>query len=206
MKRFAVACLTTLFLSLWMAPDPARGCGKPPVMVKIVIIKTDDGPPLKVKIVYDSWSTFGAGASQFCSCAFKLPTGLIETVDQVRFTASGTDILIPGFDSWSANSTTTSEVTAMSTSALPGFSWFGFSNNLSGVVTSGVASDFQVLATLKPGVTVDDLVDELSSATTEAAFADEASSIGIPLGTEGGFVDAMEVSWPVELLTFSISP
>lgn len=170
-------------------PRSASACGDPPPATVLTFIVIALGPPVTVTLIFDPWTTFASSSTQFCSCAFRFPTALIESIDAVRLVESGTDTVITGFGTWTANTTTSADVESQ-LGAGTGNEWFGFLNDLSASVTGDVPADFQVDVTLKAGITLGDLSAAYMADGASRVFSDEADSSGMPTGAHGGFVNA----------------
>lgn len=185
-----LAIALVLVASLGQGPS-AKACSDPPPATVLTVIIISLGPPLTITLIFDPWETFASNDTQFCNCAFRFPTSLIDTIDDVRFCETGTDTLVPGFGPWTSNVVTSGAVDGILPAA-PGEEWFGFFSDLSGAVSAGTLADFQVDITLMPGVTVQDLRDALD--LESIVFSDESASDGDPMGTHQGFTNG---SFPV---------
>lgn len=166
---------------------PARACTDPPPMTSLTAIIITVGPPVVVTLVFDPWTTFETDTNKSCACAFRFPTAMIETIDDVRLVETGTDTPIPGF-SWAPNTTTSDAVEALS-GAGAGNGWLGFLSGISENVEAGIEADFQVDITLKASVTKKDLITALDEDGNSRVFTDEGNSDGTLTGNHAGFVD-----------------
>lgn len=183
-----LAIALVLIASLGRGPS-AKACGDPPPATVLTAIIISLGPPITITLIFDPWTTFASDDTQFCNCAFRFPTSLIDTVDDVRFCETGTDILVPGFGPWTANVITSGAVEGLAPAGA-GNEWFGFFSDLTGAVSAGTLGDFQVDLTLMPGVTLQDLQSDMVSGLDGIVFSDESESDGMPMDTHQGFTDA----------------
>lgn len=186
MNRILSSMLAGLLIA-GVGPRPADACGDPPPATVLTAIVITPGPPVAVKLIFDPWTTFGSASTQFCTCAFRFPTALIDTIDAVRLVETGTNTPIAGFGTWVVNANTSADVEAL-VGAGAGNGWFGFLNDLGAAVSPGTAADFQVDVTLKTGVTLSDLMTALDG--QDVVFSDEGNATGNPIGTHQGFVTA----------------
>lgn len=181
----------------------AKACTTPPPTTILRLFIINVGPPLRIRLVFDPWTTISTDSSQFCSCGFRFPTAVIDTIDEVRLVETGTNNLISGFAAtWASNATTSAEIeNILGTGA--GDDWFGFLNDLGSSVTADTEADFQVDVTLNADVTVDGLFTTLDADRENLVFSDEANSSGVPLGTHQGFVDVSKIVGPPPVPTVS---
>lgn len=184
-KSVAIAMVSSVLL---LAPSRAQACTDPPPFTTLTFITITLGPPVQITLVFDPWTSFAATQTQFCACAFRFPTNLIDSIDDVRIVQTGTNTPIAGFFTWNQNATTSAEVESLIGSGA-GDDWFGFLNDLSGAIPAGNLADFRVDVTLQPGVTLQDLQNEFAADGSNRVFTDEADANGHLLGTHGGFTD-----------------
>jgi hypothetical protein len=199
---FTSGVLTVAMLVLFLGMTPrASACAHPPEVTNLTFIIINPGPPVMVTLIFDPWTTFASDDTQFCSCGFRFPTALIDSLDEVRFVETGTDTLVTGFDAWPFNATTSAEIEAV-LGAGSGNEWFGFLNDLSANVPSDIEADFQVDVTLSAGVTLADLISWFNQNKDNVVFSDEANSSGVPLDTHQGFVGLGDVLVPVPAVSY----
>lgn len=173
-----------------------RACQDPPPMnlttLRLIIITL--GPPVRITLVYDPWMTFGAAPGMNCACAFKLPPGMVASVDAVRLVQTGTNTPISGF-SWVADPDTTGAVETISASGVLD-DWFGFSTGISQNVPAGTMVDFQADVTLTVGMDHNDLVGAMNGTLTNRAFSDGANANGTPNNSHQALVTATHIIMP----------
>ena len=148
----------------------------------------------QVRLIYDPWTTFASSGTEFCSCAFRLPTSVIQSVDLVQLVETGTasasssGIPLAGFPNFLDNAANSAAVEGILASG-GGEDWFGTLAGLSAAVPAGILADFVIEVTLQPGMTIIDLATALAADGANRVFSDEATAAGIPMQAgHGGFV------------------
>lgn len=180
-----------LFLAASTVLSPGVfACADPPPETVMTVMLTAGAkvPGTALTLIFDPWTSIASGTGQFCSCAFRFPTDKIASIDAVRLVETGTNNVLASFDTWTEDLDTSASVEAM-LAAGAGEDWTGFLSSLNATVEPGVEADFQVDITLASGITIRDLGEDLAADLQSMVFSDEADSIGIPMGTHGGFVD-----------------
>jgi len=163
----------------------AEACVHPNPTTVLRFILITNGPPVRIFLVFDPWLTFGTAPTDFCACGFKLPNGVIDTVDGVALVETGTSTVIPGFN-FVADTDTSTDIEALINSG-PSATWAGFSSDQSLSIPPDVSADLRVEATLLPGVSVNDLFNAFNGISlTNAVYTDEANPDGTLAGTHGG--------------------
>ncbi len=190
MKR-SLGCLALGLLLSSGLSTTANACGDPPPVTEVTGFTIAAG---QVRLIYDPWTTFASSGTEFCSCAFRLPTSVIQSVDLVQLVETGTASAVSsgtplaGFPNFLNNAANSAAVEGILASG-GGEDWFGTLAGLSAAVPAGILADFVIEVTLQPGMTIIDLATALAADGANRVYSDEATPAGIPMQAgHGGFV------------------
>ncbi len=188
MHRAAALLLSSLAFSL-LVPATGSTCVEPPnnSRANLIDVRALQPSPLRLTLVFDSYTTFGAGGGQSCGCGFRLDPLVVASVDDVRIVEAGTDTPVAGLGAgWAVSGTLATAIEGIQ-AADAGSQWFALEKTLGVALAGGIDVDIQLDITVAGGASAGDVLAQYQgppgSNERNRIFTDETNGAGTPSDT-----------------------